>query len=68
MLDLLKAGKSVAQVAFDLDVSDQSIYDSREQELIDSGLRAGRISTWASTRTTTASSARIPCQLLAGVR
>ena len=41
VLDLVKAGKSVAQVAFDLGVSDQTIYNWREQDLIDSGLKSG---------------------------
>ena len=44
VLDLVKAGKSVAQVAFDLGVSDQTIYNWREQDLIDSGLKPGTTS------------------------
>ena len=45
VLDLVKAGKSVAQVAFELGVSDQTIYNWREQDLIDSGLKPGTTST-----------------------
>jgi len=41
VLDLLRAGWSVAQVAADLGVSDQTIYTWREQELIDSGQKPG---------------------------
>ena len=36
-LDLVAAGKSVAEVARLLEVSDQSIYTWRRQELIDRG-------------------------------
>jgi transposase-like protein len=35
VLDLLQAGRTVRQVAFDLQISDQTIYNWREQELID---------------------------------
>ena len=35
VLDLLKAGRTVSQVAFDLQISDQTIYNWREQDLID---------------------------------
>ena len=35
VLDLLTAGRSVAQVAYDLNVSDQTIYDWRRQDRID---------------------------------
>jgi transposase-like protein len=37
VLDLLKAGRTVAQVAADLQISDQTIYNWRTQELIDTG-------------------------------
>ncbi|GAA3241621.1 IS3 family transposase [Dactylosporangium siamense] len=37
VLDLLKAGRSVAQLVRDLQVSDQTIYTWRRQELIDTG-------------------------------
>jgi transposase-like protein len=37
VLDLVKAGRPVAQVAYDLDISAQVIYTWRRQELIDSG-------------------------------
>ena len=41
VLDLLKAGRSVAEVSTDLGVSDQTIYNWRNQELIDTGQRPG---------------------------
>nr|WP_179771047.1 transposase [Actinopolymorpha cephalotaxi] len=41
VLDLLEEGRSVAQVAHDLDISDQSIYAWRHQDRIDKGLVAG---------------------------
>ena len=41
VLDLLKVGRSVATVAADLGVSDQTIYNWRNQELIDTGQRPG---------------------------
>ena len=41
VLDLLKAGRSVAEVSADLGVSDQTIYNWRNQDLIDTGLRPG---------------------------
>ena len=41
VLDLLKAGRTVAQVAADLQISDQTIYNWREQDLIDSGQKPG---------------------------
>lgn len=41
VLDLLRAGRSVAQVANDLQISDQTIYLWRRQELIDSGQLPG---------------------------
>ncbi len=41
VLDLLAEGRSVASVAHDLDVSDQTIYNWRRQDLVDRGLQAG---------------------------
>ncbi|MGW2194728.1 transposase [Streptosporangium sp. NPDC001682] len=41
VLDLLQAGRTVRQVAFDLQISDQTIYNWREQELIDTGQKPG---------------------------
>ena len=41
VLDLLKAGRTVAQVAADLQISDQTVYNWREQDLIDSGQKPG---------------------------
>lgn len=41
VLDLLAEGRSVASVAHDLDVSDQTIYSWRKQDRIDRGLVAG---------------------------
>ena len=41
VLDLLKAGRSVAEVSADLGVSDQTIYNWRNQDLIDTGQRPG---------------------------
>jgi transposase len=40
-LDLVAAGHPVAQIANDLQISDQTIYDWRRQELIDTGLLPG---------------------------
>lgn len=40
-LALIKAGKSVADVSFDLDVSQATLYKWRNQELIYAGLRPG---------------------------
>ncbi|MEV0734239.1 IS3 family transposase [Polymorphospora sp. NPDC050346] len=37
VLDLLKAGRSVAELVRDLEISDQTIYNWRRQELIDTG-------------------------------
>ncbi len=37
VLDLVAAGRPVAQVAADLDISEQTIYVWRRQELIDTG-------------------------------
>ena len=44
VLDLVAAGRSVAQVAADLDISDQTIYVWRRPELIDTGQLAGMTS------------------------
>ena len=41
VLDLLAAGRSVASVAADLGVSDQTIYTWRKQELVDTGQAPG---------------------------
>jgi len=41
VLDLLAAGKSVASVAHDLEISDQTIYSWRRQDRIDRGLQTG---------------------------
>jgi transposase-like protein len=41
VLDLIEAGRSVAEIADQLDVSDQTIYNWRNQDQIDRGLRAG---------------------------
>jgi len=41
VLDLLKAGRSVVEVACDLEISTQTIYNWRRQDLIDSGLKPG---------------------------
>lgn len=41
VLDLLEQGRSVAQVAHDLDVSEQTIYNWRRQDRIDRGIEAG---------------------------
>ena len=41
VLDLLEAGRSVADVAADLQISDQSIYSWRRQDRIDRGLVPG---------------------------
>jgi len=41
VLDLLAAGRPVAQLAKDLGVSDQTIYTWRKQELIDTGQESG---------------------------
>ena len=45
VLDLLKASRTVAQVAADLQISDQTIYVWRRQDLIDSGQLPGLSST-----------------------
>ena len=41
VLDLLAEGRSIASVAHDLDVSDQTIYNWRRQERIDRSEQAG---------------------------
>lgn len=41
VLDLVEAGRSVAEVARDLEISDQSIYTWRRQDRIDRGLQPG---------------------------
>ena len=41
VLDLIEAGKPVAEIAVQLGVSDQTIYNWRNQDRIDRGLRAG---------------------------
>jgi transposase len=45
VLDLVAAGRPVAQVAYDLDISAQAIYTWRRQQLIDSGQMPGMSST-----------------------
>ena len=45
VLDLLAEGKSVASIAHDLDVSDQTIYNWRRQDRIDKGVQPGLTST-----------------------
>jgi transposase-like protein len=41
VLELVKAGRSVTEVAADFGVSTQAIYNWRRQEQIDAGLRPG---------------------------
>jgi transposase len=41
VLDLVAAGRPVAQIANDLQISEQTIYDWRRQELIDTGQLPG---------------------------
>ncbi len=45
VLDLVAAGRPVARIAADLDISDQTIYVWRRQELIDTGQLPGTTST-----------------------
>jgi transposase len=52
VLDLLEDGRSVAQVAHDLDISEQSIYTWRRQDRIDRGLASGLTSKEKSELTT----------------
>lgn len=41
VLDLVEAGRSIAEVAHDLEISEQSIYTWRRQDRIDRGLAPG---------------------------
>lgn len=41
VLDLLAEGRSVASVAHDLDISDQTIYNWRRQDRVDRGVESG---------------------------
>lgn len=41
MLDLLESGRKVADVARDLEISDQTIYIWRRQDRIDKGFEPG---------------------------
>lgn len=41
VLDLIEAGRKVADVAHDLGISDQTIYTWRRQDRIDRGLESG---------------------------
>ncbi|MEV0842271.1 transposase [Actinocatenispora sera] len=41
VLDLVEAGRAVADVARDLGISDQSVYTWRRQDRIDRGVEAG---------------------------
>jgi transposase-like protein len=41
VLDLVASGRSVASIAADLGVSDQTIYTWRKQELVDTGVEPG---------------------------
>jgi len=41
VLDLVEAGRKIAEVAEDLGISDQTIYSWRRQDRIDRGLEAG---------------------------
>lgn len=41
VLDLIEAGRSIADVAHDLEISEQSIYTWRRQDRIDRGLVPG---------------------------
>ncbi len=41
VLDLIASGRSVASIAADLGVSDQTIYTWRRQELVDTGVEPG---------------------------
>ena len=44
VLDLVAAGRPVAQIAHDLEISEQAIYNWRRQQLIDSGQLPGMTS------------------------
>jgi transposase-like protein len=41
VLDLVEAGRKIAEVAHDLGISDQTIYNWRRQDRIDRGLETG---------------------------
>ena len=41
VLDLVAAGRPIAQIAADLDISDQTVYGWRKQELVDTGQLPG---------------------------
>ncbi len=41
VLDLVEAGRPVTEIAADLDVTAQTIYNWRNQDLVDRGLRPG---------------------------
>ncbi|NNG21392.1 transposase [Naumannella sp. ID2617S] len=41
VLDLLAEGRTVASIAHDLDVSDQTIYNWRRQDRVDRGVQPG---------------------------
>ena len=41
VLDLVEAGKPVAEIADQLGVTTQTVYNWRNQDLVDQGLRAG---------------------------
>ena len=41
VLDLVESGRPIAEVAEQLDVSGQTIYNWRNQDLVDRGLRSG---------------------------
>lgn len=45
VLDLVESGRTVTQVAHDLDISEQTIYNWRRQHLIDTGQVPGITST-----------------------
>ena len=47
VLDLIEAGEPVAEIAVQLGVSDQTIYNWRNQDQIDCGQRAGMSTTEA---------------------
>ena len=53
VLDLIEAGRPIAEIAVQLGVSDQTIYNWRNQDQIDRGARAG-ISTSESVELTAA--------------
>ncbi|MCH9729893.1 MAG: transposase, partial [Actinomycetia bacterium] len=41
VLDLMAGGRPIVQIAADLDISDQTVYNWRKQELIDTGQLPG---------------------------